>query len=48
MKDNKCKVCGKPATGYEARFNYWYCKEHENTPPANIYTESLKYARQCK
>lgn len=43
METHKCVVCGKPAIGYEPRFLYWYCKEHENTPPAYIEKEKIKY-----
>lgn len=42
----KCKVCGKQAVGYEPRFGYFYCREHEHTPPARIHEESLKYGQQ--
>ena len=46
LENCKCKVCGEQAVGFEPRFNYFYCKEHSNTPPAKVYEESLKYARK--
>jgi hypothetical protein len=31
-----CVVCGKQATEWEPRFNYFTCAEHSSVPPVNI------------
>lgn len=36
IKGRECACCSKPAKGWEPRFAYFYCEDHEHTPPVDV------------